>query len=181
MKKYLKLGAKLIALIISLILITLSLAACLPNIATDKTIIGIVEDGLVHTDNADYKGYIYGNKDEKYNIMFRLKLPENYDDNKQYSIVIYLHGLGAQGTNNEDQIGTFVNAISYYNQEDCIVFVPQLPSEKMTYSPNFWKSKDMSSLYNSALDAVIDKYSVDENRIYILLAIQWAHIILGNY
>lgn len=169
---------KNLGLILILIVLSLSLVSCMPKIATDKNIIGIVDDGLTHSDYPDYKGYIYGNEAEKYNLMFRLSLPNNYDEkdlNTKYPLVIYLHWLGAQGVTNEYQLAnSFVNGLKESGNE-CIVFAPLLPSKNMAFSPNFYNNKDMSSLYNSALDAVIEKYSIDTNRIYLTGVSMGAH------
>lgn len=163
MKRHIRLFLVMIAVVV----LSVSLVACLPKIASDKTITGIVEDGLEHAEFNNYKGYRYGNEQEKYNMTFRLGLPTNYDSAKKYPLVIFLHFLGAQGVDNESQMKNyFIDSIEK-SGEECIVFLPQLPSENMAFSDNFYKTKDMSSLYNSCLDAIIDKYSVDTNRLYI--------------
>lgn len=150
---------------------------CLPKIATDKSIIGIKSDGLNHNDYENYKGYIYGNEKEKYNLLFRLALPENYNPENKYPMVTYLHWLGADGVDNETQmLKEFVKGLEEYGQE-CIVFIPQLPARNMAFAPNFYDSKDLSELFYACTDEIINNYAVDTDRLYITGVSMGAHNI----
>lgn len=62
-----------------------------------------------------------------YQIMF----PENYDENKQYPLILFLHGAGERGSDNQKQLthgkDFFIqNARSKY---PAIVIVPQCPEQ----------------------------------------------------
>lgn len=168
MKKY----KFLIALLLVSSLLIFTLSGCMPSLATDKSIDGIVADGINHTDYPDFKGYIYGNKEEKYNINFRLRMPDNYDENLEYPLVVYLHWQGAQGVDNESQmldLGSLLDNIvpqMQANNSDGFVLMPQLMSEKMSFG-KFYNSIDCSSIYNACLDAILNNYSIDTKRVYI--------------
>jgi predicted peptidase len=78
---------------------------------------------------------VYTNaKGEK--LPYRLLLPEEYDvkakeQTKKYSLVVFLHGAGERGDNNEAQlvhgVGEFVARRKEY---PCFLIAPQCPSGK---------------------------------------------------
>ena len=70
--------------------------------------------------------YISGGDTLPYRILF----PENYDHKKKYPLVLFLHGAGERGNDNEKQL---VHGASLFLKNEnriafpCIVLVPQCP------------------------------------------------------
>ena len=107
-------------------------------------------------------------------IPYRLILPENYDDSKQYPMLVFLHGAGERGNDNELQ---FANCVQYIadNLTDCIILVPQCPEdeqwvdtpwEKGAYSiEEVPESNELMALME-LLDSLQEELSVDADRIY---------------
>lgn len=60
-----------------------------------------------------------------YQIMF----PENYDESKQYPLLIFLHGAGERGNDNQKQLthGKQFLIDNFYTGNQAIVIVPQCP------------------------------------------------------
>ena len=103
---------------------------------------------------------------------YRLFIPENYDKDKAYPLIVWLHGAGGVGNDNlrqiqEDQLlGTHVWT-SPENQERYPAFVvaPQAPGP--------WASSGRSVmsqeliLVTGVIDTVQSQYNIDPNRLYI--------------
>jgi predicted peptidase len=114
-------------------------------------------------------------KDSQGRIMpYRLYIPENYDRQKRYPLVLYLHGGGGRGNDNRKQIeggnSYIVNMLvsrSTQTQNPSIVVIPQAPDEG-------WVGPDTitpTSYLILVLDLMKDlesSYSIDVNRRYVL-------------
>ena len=101
-------------------------------------------------------------------VKYRYYLPQNYDSEKSYPIVMYLHGAGRRGGNNNDQLVNdqyIVNSLlseKYINNPDtqCIIIAPQCPSNEKWVNIPAWDTgsyeHDLYSAGNSleAADSV---------------------------
>jgi len=118
---------------------------------------------------------------ESTTLPYRLFVPENYDTGKSYPLVLCLHGVGECGTDNEIQIKYNRLATSWadtVNQHrwPCFVVAPQCPvgSKWANVDPDTRKcnidkmpiTKELS-VVNHLLDALIEEFSIDTNRLYI--------------
>jgi len=108
------------------------------------------------------------------NLPYRLYVPENYDKQKKYPLVLYLHGGGGRGDDNRKQIeggnGYLVDLLvsrSTQAKNPSIVVVPQSPGDG-------WVGFDSitpSSYLSLVLDLIRDlenSYSIDVDRRYVL-------------
>jgi beta-glucosidase len=118
-----------------------------------------------------------------YTLNYRVLYPEGFDEHQRYPIVLFLHGRGESGDDNEKQLvhgsSLFLEAQTEY---PAIVIFPQCPTS------DYWSNidrieKDGGGLQfkfpsdrpaNPALSAVMDlvdqelkKPYVDENRLYV--------------
>jgi predicted peptidase len=115
-------------------------------------------------------------------LKYRELLPDNYNPEKQYPLVLFLHGAGERGNDNQAQLRhgsmMFTNPV---NQEKypAIVLFPQCPAsstwpfEKAPEGSwnNFPKNDPISTPLNAVkelLDQYLEMKSVDKKRIYIL-------------
>ena len=105
---------------------------------------------------------------------YRLYVPENYDKQKRYPLVLYLHGGGGRGDDNRKQIeggnSYLVDLLvsrSTQAKNPSIVVVPQSPDEG-------WIRDDLitpTSYLSLVLDLIKDlehSYSIDVDRRYVL-------------
>ncbi len=97
---------------------------------------------------------------------YRLYVPENYDESKSYPIILFLHGAGESGTDNQVQIKdnllleTLVSP-EYIDSNPCIVVAPQ--------STCSWGDiHERVTVMNILLD-LESRYNIDEDK----------HIIVG--
>ena len=69
-------------------------------------------------------------------LPYQVLLPENYDETKQYPLVVFLHGAGERGSDNEKQLihgkDFFIN--NFQSEYPAIVIAPQCP--EATYWSN---------------------------------------------
>lgn len=112
-------------------------------------------------------------------LPYRLLLPENYDKNQKYPLLLFLHGSGERGNNNLIPLTHIAPAVldaDFRKNYPCIVVVPQCPKGKRWVEVD-WKlathtqPKEMSepmTLLRKLLDKNIYKnYKIDKKRIYI--------------
>ena len=110
-------------------------------------------------------------------IPYRLFVPRSYAPDQQYPLVLFLHGGGAQGTDNRVQIRCCSGARVWAEPEfqavhPAFVLVPQIPSRWVETNfargshklpePNIWET-----LTRAVLESVRTEFSIDPRRIYI--------------
>lgn len=117
-------------------------------------------------------------------LRYRILFPENYDKTKKYPLVLFLHGAGERGRDNEKQLTHGARLfLSPENRKNfpCIVVFPQCPTESFWSNVQVDRSKspvvftfDYSRPSNpsllSAVDVVkniIKEERVDKKRVYI--------------
>ena len=102
-------------------------------------------------------------------LPYRIFIPKNYDTSKQYSVILFLHGAGERGTDNEKQLGNIRNMFQYNGDliAQSIIICPQT---------NEWWDLDRESKGDKKgslgsvlhlLDEIQTRYSCDKNRIYV--------------
>ena len=124
--------------------------------------------------------YIHGRD----TLPYRILLPFNYDPSKKYPLIIFLHGSGERGNNNEAQLvhgGSLFIADSIRMNYPAIVIFPQCPangfwsnvkidtsknSRSFTFIPDGKPTSSMRSLIG-LLSAIKYEYKIDEHRIYV--------------
>lgn len=117
-------------------------------------------------------------------LPYRILMPLDFDKNKKYPVVLFLHGAGERGDNNEAQlthgISTFLTE-KHRTEYPCIVIAPQCPTEGYWSSAKFTRETypidfdfDYSYEITPALDAAIrllnsylEEEFVDISRVYI--------------
>lgn len=117
-------------------------------------------------------------------LPYRILYPENYDKTKKYPVVLFLHGAGERGKDNEKQLGhgakLFLDPANRKNFPAIVIF-PQCPEEsfwavlkvdRTTQPPTF--GFDYTSEANWPLAAanelvkkIANEEAVDRSRIYI--------------
>lgn len=126
------------------------------------------------------KMFISGND----TLRYRLLLPENFDKTKKYPLVLFLHGAGERGSDNEKQLvhgmPKFVDAQNRKNFQ-CIVIAPQCPLNQSWNSAK--TNRDVRPFvrefnYNNPIpkplqlaidltNSIIDEGSVDKKKVVV--------------
>ncbi len=107
-------------------------------------------------------------------LLYRLVLPENYDESKSYPLILFLHGAGERGDNNTSQLNNAVQRIAD-NAPNAIIVAPQCPYDNkwvdaewtnVSYSTDEIPESNELKLVMGMLEKVQKEYSVDKERIY---------------
>ncbi len=95
-------------------------------------------------ERADY--LINGN-----NLPYRVMFPANYDETKQYPLVVFLHGSGERGDDNEKQLINGKDFLIDNFQSECpaIVIVPQCPANTS------WSNLEKNTVNNKTTFAFV--------------------------
>ncbi|PTM59405.1 chitobiase/beta-hexosaminidase C-terminal domain-containing protein [Desmospora activa] len=114
---------------------------------------------------------------------YRLYVPENYDPNQSYPLVLFLHGGGERGTDNEKQLLANDGAIVWAKPENqrknpAFVLAPQArdtpdggfgltrdSNNELNLDRVFQFSEDLGTAYE-ILQQVRDEYPIDSRRLY---------------
>lgn len=112
-----------------------------------------------------------------FKLPYRILGPKKLDSDKSYPLVIFLHGAGERGDDNEAQLKhasqQFASYLAKENEEAFIVF-PQCPVEQqwsdLKWSDTDHKMNDEPSLpmkgVMSLMDQILIESPIDEDRIY---------------
>lgn len=112
-------------------------------------------------------------RDEVSNITlpYRLFLPDDYDETKEYPVLLFLHGAGERGSDNSSHLNNFTQAFSVAGDilRKAIIVCPQC-SDGGWWEIDGYYYRDESGALGAAkhlLDDVIYKYNGDTDRIYV--------------
>lgn len=117
--------------------------------------------------------------EDGYTLPYRLYIPKNYDCGVLYPVMIFMHGAGERGDDNESQIKVGLPHVfddpesPAYNS---IIIAPQCPSDKQwVYTPwakgcystsDVTESRECQAVIE-ILKLIVAEYNVDKSRIYI--------------
>ena len=130
--------------------------------------------------NETYQAATYLQKEES--LPYRLLLPEDYDIKKKYPLLVFLHGAGERGDDNELQLthgsDQFLTP-AFRKQYPAIIVFPQCPKDaywatilsrevplKFSYSKRPKKNPTLD-LVEGMLKEVLSNYAIDQSRIYV--------------
>ncbi|MBK8503389.1 MAG: prolyl oligopeptidase family serine peptidase [Saprospiraceae bacterium] len=117
-------------------------------------------------------------------LPYRILLPMHYDRTKKYPLVLFLHGAGERGDDNEKQL---MHGVKHFLEESnriqfpCILIVPQCPLDSYWASVKFERTKyplefdfnykfEITKGLQLAMDLtrrLIKSEAVDKERVYI--------------
>jgi predicted peptidase len=118
-------------------------------------------------------------------LPFRILLPKNYNSQKSYPLLIFLHGAGERGSDNKSQLvhGSFLfKSKDFRKNYPAIVVFPQCPEKsswanvkrnyEMSAGQKFDFFKEISEnkqliMVEKLLDFIQKKYGIDPTRRYV--------------
>jgi predicted peptidase len=97
-------------------------------------------------------------------LPYRILIPRGYDSTKNYPVLLFLHGIGESGTDNERQLtwgASLFQADSIREKYPSFVIFPQCPLSHYWFDP--WGIQTLTNL----IDTLVVQYRIDKDRIYI--------------
>ena len=118
------------------------------------------------TELGEYAKFAKGTwvKGEIADLKFQIHAPDTYEKDHPLPLVMFLHGVGERGEDNERQVNGLPKAFaSTENQEarPCIVVAPQCPTDQ------FWSNAEITERVISLTEDLAEHLPVDQNRIYL--------------
>lgn len=113
-------------------------------------------------------------------LPYRIYVPSDYDESESYPLVLFLHGAGERGSDNESQLNKALPTL--FEREDglikeAIVIVPQCPADNQwvdtpwengNYSVDEIPESNELSAVVKLVESICDKYSIDKARVYVI-------------
>ncbi len=93
-------------------------------------------------------------------LPYRLYVPDNIDSSNGNPLILFLHGWGDKGTDNESQLQQVGGLIEAAREYDSFLLAPQVPVG------GNWVA-DTISVVGEILESAQDSYAVDSSRIYV--------------
>ena len=118
-------------------------------------------------------------------LLYRLMLPKDYDEAKQYPLLLFLHGAGERGSDNEKQLTHGADLFIDHREEfPAIVVFPQCPEDKYwidlsirkelrgeaepDFSQSIHSPSEVLSVVNELVEKMMGEKNVDPKRVYIM-------------
>ncbi|HEV3143296.1 MAG TPA: prolyl oligopeptidase family serine peptidase [Gemmataceae bacterium] len=106
-------------------------------------------------------------------LLYRLMKPENYDSKEKYPLVVFLHGMGERGDDNDAQLKHGVAEFAKPENRKkypCFLMAPQCPvtTTWSNFGMEFKKEPTPAMrLLLEAVPALVKEFSIDDKRIYV--------------
>ena len=97
-------------------------------------------------------------------LPYRILVPRNYDPNRSYPMLVFLHGMGERGSDNERQLSIGAShflADSIRERYPFFVIYPQCPES------DYWFDDRIVKRVKELIDTLQGQYAVDKNKISI--------------
>ncbi|MCI0691441.1 prolyl oligopeptidase family serine peptidase [candidate division KSB1 bacterium] len=108
-------------------------------------------------------------------MRYLLFIPNEYDKQKKYPLVLWLHGGGARGDSlklilswGDKQGPLFFARAGNQSAYPCFILAPQCPVGKFWSDPDSEKPRDEIRLVLEILDSIQKEFSVDAARLYVM-------------
>ena len=94
-------------------------------------------------------------------------VPEDYDAEREWPLVVFLHGMGERGDDGHRQAEVGIGKAIRQHPErfPCLVVMPQCSINTTWSSSKNRKGAPASKHIDAAIEHVMEKYNVDENRV----------------
>lgn len=112
-------------------------------------------------------------------LVYRIYVPSSYDEKYDYPVLLFLHGAGERGSDNQANVrGMILNMFNYNIKQlsNCIVVAPQCPAGQQwvdtpwangNYSIDTVAESNELKAVRELLKKVNSDYSTDKNRQYV--------------
>ena len=121
---------------------------------------GINTDPVPYLFDKSIEGFRYLHEERE--LPFRLKAPDEIEEGKAYPMVVFLHGSGERGNDNQCHVMLSLLRGIKKNGTPCFILMPQL------HETGNWEDDDMDAALTSLIDDyILENYPIDTKRIYV--------------
>lgn len=128
-----------------------------------------IYDFNINTTVSEPQKLVFNDPQNGNKLPYCLYLPDDYSSSKKYPVILFLHGAGEIGSDNQLQLNNIRNMFAYnaHYVSQSILICPQTP-EWWNLDRDYYGDKKgtLSSAINLLKD-IQNKYSCDSNRIYL--------------
>lgn len=117
----------------------------------------------------NFKQFVYKDPKTGTTVKYNLYIPKNYDKNKKYPLVLFMHDVGVLSEDTKTTLLQGNGAISFATPEEqerheAFVLAPQY--SRKVVDDNGDITSDLDATVNLIKDYLISKYSIDEKKLY---------------
>lgn len=117
----------------------------------------------------NFKQFAYKDPKTGTTVKYNLYIPKNYDKNKKYPLVLFMHDAGVLSEDTKTTLLQGNGAISFATPEEqerheAFVLAPQY--SRKVVDDNGDITSDLDATVNLIKDYLISKYSIDEKKLY---------------
>ena len=117
----------------------------------------------------NFKQFVYKDTKTGTTVKYNLYIPKNYDKNKKYPLVLFMHDVGVLSEDTKTTLLQGNGAISFATPEEqerheAFVLAPQY--SRKVVDDNGDITSDLDATVNLIKDYLISKYSIDEKKLY---------------
>ena len=128
----------------------------------------IVSDTTVSPDIEGFLQLVYHDEEYGKDLIYNLFVPENYNPEKEYPLVLFMHDAGVVSNNHIETLTQGLGAVIWASEDDqakheCFVLAPQYNA--IMADDNSETSVDMDVTVN-LIESLMVEYSIDRGRIY---------------
>ena len=118
----------------------------------------------------NFKQFVYKDPKTGTSVKYNLYIPKNYDKNKKYPLVLFMHDKGVLSEDTKTALFQGNGATSFAAPEEqarheAFVLAPQY--SRQVVDDNGDITSDLDATVNLIRDYLISKYSIDEKKLYI--------------
>ena len=117
----------------------------------------------------NFKQFVYKDPKTGTSVKYNLYIPKNYDKNKKYPLVLFMHDMGVLSEDTKTTLLQGNGAISFATPEEqarheAFVLAPQY--SRQVVDDNGDITSDLDATVNLIRDYLLLKYSIDEKKLY---------------
>ncbi len=123
----------------------------------------------IRGDDAVFRYENFNDAQSGKSMPYRLHLPENRKSGKKYPVILFLHGAGEIGSDNNQHLGNFSQGFSIAGDllSNAIIICPQTPEWWSVFDYETNAQTGYLALAKRLTDSIVKKYDGDTNRIYL--------------
>ena len=117
----------------------------------------------------NFKQFVYKDPKTGTSVKYNLYIPKNYDKNKKYPLVLFMHDKGVLSEDTKTALLQGNGATSFATPEEqarheAFVLAPQYSRQVVDENGDI--TSDLDATVNLIRDYLISKYSIDEKKLY---------------